>query len=72
VAGIEDANPQLMSYAINKYYKKEDKEWYEVFVKDGSIQGVRTVLDQVKSLHSLYEDVQGTVSWDFNLNKNSL
>jgi hypothetical protein len=72
VAGIEDANPQLMSYAINKYYKKEDKEWYEVFVKDGSIQGVRTVLDQVKSLRSLYEDVQGTVSWDFNLNKNSL
>ncbi|CAM4237843.1 hypothetical protein [Pseudoalteromonas byunsanensis] len=67
VAGIEDANPPLMQYAIDKYYQKEMQTWYEVYVQDGSFTGVNSLVKQVEVIRSLYHDMKYTVSWDFDL-----
>ena len=64
VAGLEDANPELMRYAIQNYYKGEDQEWYEVHIKDGSLEGVELLAQKVEGLRSLHQDVKWCVSWD--------
>ncbi|WP_105169969.1 hypothetical protein [Pseudoalteromonas sp. T1lg23B] len=67
VAGIEDANPALMQYAIDKYYEKDMQSWYEVYVQDGSFAGVNSLVKQLEVVRSLYHNMKYTVSWDFDL-----
>lgn len=71
VAGLEDANPQLMNYALENYYKTEDKAWYEVYVKNGTKEGLFRLIRKVEVLRDLYEEVKGSVTWNLELNKSS-
>ncbi|MCF6437150.1 hypothetical protein [Pseudoalteromonas sp. MMG022] len=67
VAGIEDANPPLMQYAIDKYYQKEQQAWYEVYIPEGSFSGVNSLVKRVEVVRSLYHDMRDTLSWDMAL-----
>lgn len=71
VAGIEDANPKLMNYALENYYKIEDKQWYEVYVQNGDKEALIRLIEKVKGLRELYEEVKGSVTWSLELNKSS-
>lgn len=63
VAGLEAANPDLMRYAL-QYYDKDDRGWYDRHFKDGSLEGMKSLVTKVEALRSLHEEVKNVVNWD--------
>ena len=60
-----------MNYALENYYKKEDKAWYEVYVQNGSKDELFKLIRKIEVLRDLYEEVKGSVTWNLELNKSS-
>ncbi len=60
-----------MIYALENYYKTEDKAWYEVYVQNGSKEELIKLIRKVKVLRELYEEVKGSVTWNLEFNKSS-
>lgn len=65
VAGIRDANPELMEYALRKYYHPEEIEWYEVYVADGHKEHLEKLIERTKELRALFDEVESSMDWNF-------
>ncbi len=63
VAGLEAINPDLMRHAL-QYYNEDDRDWHNVHFKDGSLEGMKSLVTKVEALRSLHEEVKNVVNWD--------
>ncbi len=65
VAGLEAKYPDLMRYAL-QYYDNDDRDWYDVHFKDGSLEGMKSLVTKVEALRSLHEEVKSVVDWNLS------
>jgi len=67
LAGIEDANPDLMEYAIQNFYQKEDSEWCEVFMEKGTKAHLQSLVNKVKATRQLYNELTNALTWEMDI-----
>jgi len=64
-AGIRDANPYLMQYALKNYYNQDDIEWYRAHFPDPSRKTMKQLIDRMIVTRELNEEVGEIGAWTF-------
>lgn len=66
-AGLEDANPPLMQYALDHYYQEIDEEWYSVHFESGSKEYLSSLVQRIEKVQELYQEIDSVVFWDMDI-----
>lgn len=62
-AGLEDANPVLMQYALDHYYLESDEEWYSVHFQSGKKKYLSSLVARIEKVRILHREIDSVVSW---------
>jgi len=49
VAGIRERNPELMAYAVKKYYKDDEADWYQYHFKNSSKKSMQKLVEKMRA-----------------------
>lgn len=59
IAGIRDVNPELMQYALDKYYSDDQKDWISIHFEKSDKSTFQKLIQQVRVTQNLLEQVKG-------------
>lgn len=63
VAGIQDLNSNLMKYALEKYFNKNELSWYKGYGLPTTKKDLEELVKKVDTAHILYDQVDSFVDW---------
>lgn len=63
VAGLEDLNPDLMSYALKNLYNEKDKDWYTEYGLPSDKAELEKLVNKIGEIKRTYDYINPFVDW---------
>jgi hypothetical protein len=62
-AGLEDANPELMQYALDHHYSERQEELYSEHFRSGKKEYLSSLVARIEQVRDLHQEIAPVVSW---------